>query len=211
MCTGTNSLLLCNFLVIISDIQYLFFFFYEKLFSQQFQLVRVWKFCSTGRNHFWVLLVVEEEFRWIPEMSSYIRCCCASNQFEFRIWALDHEQRKKIKTVLQSVDYLSATSDVRTRSNTSFMTVTIHQIQIHLKKCRTCEHILGRRTKSAVATKLHGIFQKYDIFGEVSFISNESLLRMPNLQMFTAYMITATNNNLCMIWKKTEVRFRLCL
>lgn len=101
--TGTNSLQLCNFLVIIFDIQYLFFFFYELLFSQQFQLVRVWKFCSTGRNHFWVLLVVEEEFRWIPQMSSYIRCCCASNQFEFRIWALDHEQRKKIKTVLLTI------------------------------------------------------------------------------------------------------------
>lgn len=89
-----------------------------------------------------------------------------------------NEQREKIKSFLQQFEYLTATSDVWTRSNKSFLAVTIHCIDTTTLQPHSyviaCELFPGRHTKSAVATKLHSIFTKYNIVDRVFFITTDS-------------------------------------
>lgn len=83
-----------------------------------------------------------------------------------------------MKNVLHTFDFLSATSDIWTRYNKSFIAVTVHCTNSESLETESffiaCEKFEGRHTKGAVAQKLHGIFKKYDILDKVHYITTDA-------------------------------------
>lgn len=83
-----------------------------------------------------------------------------------------------MKNVLQTFDFLSATSDIWTRYNKSFIAVTVHCTNSESLETESffiaCEKFEGRHTKGAVAQKLHDIFKKYDILDKVHYITTDA-------------------------------------
>lgn len=73
--------------------------------------------------------------------------------------------------------YLAATSDIWSRSNRSFIAVTIHFVDELTNETKSvfiaCESFAGRHTKQAVGEKLYCIFQKYGIEKKVYFITTD--------------------------------------
>lgn len=72
---------------------------------------------------------------------------------------------------------MSATSDVWSRSNRSFIAVSVHYINPENGKIETkfiaCERFYGSHNNEAVAKKLNSIFNKYGIASKVKFITTD--------------------------------------
>lgn len=82
-----------------------------------------------------------------------------------------------MKAKFKSVDYFCATSDIWSRSNRSFIAVSVHYYDSQNLELKTafiaCEHFEGRHTNSRLADKLHSIFDRYGILDKVFFITTD--------------------------------------
>lgn len=78
---------------------------------------------------------------------------------------------------MQTKRFLASTSDIWSRSNRSFIAVTIHYVDELTNETKSvfiaCESFAGRHTKEAVGAKLYSIFKKYDIEKKVYFITTD--------------------------------------
>lgn len=88
------------------------------------------------------------------------------------------EQREKLKKKFESIEYFSATSDMWTRSNRSFIAVSVHYIDNITENVKTefiaCESFEGNHTNDRVAEKLNKIFENFGILEKVFFITTDS-------------------------------------
>lgn len=87
-------------------------------------------------------------------------------------------QRRKMKKIFGKVQFFTATSDVWTRSNVSFIAVTVHYFENNdfdkvQSKFIACEHFPGHHTHDRVATKLREILKRYGILERVYFITTD--------------------------------------
>lgn len=78
---------------------------------------------------------------------------------------------------MKSIKFISATSDVWSRSNRSYIAVSVHYIVPENGKIETkfiaCERFLGSHNNEAMAQKLNSIFNKYGIAEKVKFITTD--------------------------------------
>lgn len=85
-----------------------------------------------------------------------------------------------MKNEFKNVEFFSATSDVWSRSNRSFIAVSVHYIEKISKseevKTRfiACERFSGRHTNDKVAEKLNQIFTRFGILEKVFFITTDA-------------------------------------
>ena len=65
---------------------------------------------------------------------------------------------KKVKEILETVDFVSTTADVWTAHNRSYLGITVHWINpITLKRCKAaiaCIRVTGHHTYDALAEKI---------------------------------------------------------
>lgn len=92
--------------------------------------------------------------------------------------AMATAERENLKKTFENVSYFTATSDVWSRSNVSFIAVTVHYFESkNLDKVQSkfiaCEHFPGRHTHDRVATKLRDIFKRYGILDRVYYITTD--------------------------------------
>lgn len=82
-----------------------------------------------------------------------------------------------MKIEFKSHEYFSATTDIWSRSNRSFIAVSVHYIDESMHDVKTqfiaCEHFLGRHTNDKVAEKLNSIFSRFEILEKVFFITTD--------------------------------------
>lgn len=87
-------------------------------------------------------------------------------------------QRQKLIKIFESVEYFSATADIWSRSNRSFLAVSVHYIELETNNLKTvfiaCVHFPGSHTHDRVAEKLALIFTSYGILEKVFFITTDS-------------------------------------
>lgn len=83
--------------------------------------------------------------------------------------------REHLKQSFKKVDYMCATSDIWTRSNKSFIAVSVHYFEEFTLKSKfiACEFFPGRHTHDRVAKKLNEIFDRYGISSKVCFITTD--------------------------------------
>lgn len=85
--------------------------------------------------------------------------------------------RESFRECFKNVEYFCATSDVWSRSNKSFIAVSVHYFEADTLELRTkfiaCESFPGRHTHDRVAKKLHGIFDRFDIINRVYFVTTD--------------------------------------
>lgn len=85
--------------------------------------------------------------------------------------------RKHFKECFKKVEYFCATSDIWSRSNKSFIAVSLHYFDPITLEMRTqfiaCEPFPGHHTHDRVAQKLHGIFDRLDILNRVYFVTTD--------------------------------------
>lgn len=86
-------------------------------------------------------------------------------------------QRESIKESFKDVKFFCATSDIWSRSNKSFIAVTVHYFDPKTLELRSkfiaCEFFPGRHTHDRVASKLNSIFDRFDILNRVYFITTD--------------------------------------
>lgn len=77
----------------------------------------------------------------------------------------------------ESIDYFSATSDIWSRFNQSFIAVSVHYFEPISLELKTsfiaCERFYGSHTHDKVAEKLHSIFDRFSILKKVFFITTD--------------------------------------
>lgn len=86
-------------------------------------------------------------------------------------------QRESMKKSFEHVKYFCATSDVWSRSNLSFIAMSVHYFEPNTFKLQTkfiaCEHFAGRHTNDRVAYKFNSIFDRYGITNKVYFVTTD--------------------------------------
>ena len=79
---------------------------------------------------------------------------------------------KELKKKIEAQEYVSATADIWSANNKSFMGVTIHWIDAgtlkRQKAAIACKRFRGRHTYNAVATELEDIFSRYGLNNKVT-------------------------------------------
>ena len=79
---------------------------------------------------------------------------------------------KELKKKIEAQEYVSATADIWSANNKSFMGVTIHWIDAGTLKRQqaalACKRFRGRHTYNAVATELEDIFSRYGLNNKVT-------------------------------------------
>lgn len=87
-----------------------------------------------------------------------------------------------MKEKFKDVKYFSATTDIWTRSNRSFIAVSVHYFDCSLDERAepvlktnfiACEHFSGRHTHDRVAEKLGAIFDRFEIKEKVYFVTTD--------------------------------------
>lgn len=77
----------------------------------------------------------------------------------------------------KTIDYFSATSDIWSRSNRSFIAVSVHYYEEKTLELQTsfiaCESFQGHHTMDRVAQKLNVIFDRFGILEKVFFITTD--------------------------------------
>lgn len=96
--------------------------------------------------------------------------------YSFKALASDH--RKKLIKKYKGIKYFASTTDVWTRSNRSFIAVSLHYFvdsaEPELKSdFIACEHFTGRHTHDKVAEKLYAIFERFEIRDKVKFVTTD--------------------------------------
>ena len=79
---------------------------------------------------------------------------------------------KKVKEILETVDFVSTTADVWTAHNRSYLGMTVHWINpITLKRCKAaiaCIRVTGHHTYDALAEKIEHVHASYGLTGKVT-------------------------------------------
>lgn len=85
--------------------------------------------------------------------------------------------RENFKECFKNVEYCCATSDIWSRSNKSFIAVSVHYFESDTFELQTkfiaCEPFPGHHTHDRVAKKIHGIFDRFDILNRVYFVTTD--------------------------------------
>lgn len=93
------------------------------------------------------------------------------------VQALAKSNRQQMRELFKDVDFLCATSDIWSRSNKSFIAVSVHFFSPNSFDLQTkfiaCEYFPGQHTNDRVAHKLNSIFDGYDILKKVFFITTD--------------------------------------
>lgn len=85
------------------------------------------------------------------------------------------KQREFFRESFKKVKFSSATTDVWSKSNKSFIAVTVHYSEeLKLKsKFIACEYFPGHHTSDKVANKLKSIFERFGILEKVFFTTTD--------------------------------------
>lgn len=85
------------------------------------------------------------------------------------------KQRDFFRESFKKVKFLSATTDIWSKSNKSFIAVTVHYFEeLKLKsKFIACEYFAGQHTHDKVANKLKSIFERFGILEKVFFTTTD--------------------------------------
>lgn len=90
---------------------------------------------------------------------------------------LSSEQQTRIKERLNKIDFISATSDIWSRNNRSFIAASAHYINPETGTIETeflaCRRFCGSHNNEAVAKMLKLIFNEYGIAEKVQFITTD--------------------------------------
>lgn len=82
-----------------------------------------------------------------------------------------------MKKTFVKIPYFCSTSDIWTRSNKSFIAVSVHYLESKSLQLKTkfiaCEYFPGRHTHDKVAEKLSSIFERYGISKKVFFVTTD--------------------------------------
>lgn len=81
-----------------------------------------------------------------------------------------------MKQEFKNVEFFSATSDIWSRSNRSYIACTVHYFDQNLilqSRFIACERFTGNHTNDRVAQKLRGIFNQFGITEKVYFITTD--------------------------------------
>lgn len=97
--------------------------------------------------------------------------------FSFKFQKIAESHRADLIEKFKSVEYLSATSDMWTRSNRSFLAISVHYYDPVTLEIKTsfiaCEAFEGHHTNDKVAEKLRSIFNRYGILDKIFFITTD--------------------------------------
>lgn len=99
------------------------------------------------------------------------------NFFSLFFQAMAECQREEFRESFKGVQYFCATSDIWSRSNRSFIAVTVHYFENNTLEIRSkfvaCEHFPGRHTHDRVASKLKSILERFNILDRVNFVTTD--------------------------------------
>lgn len=93
-----------------------------------------------------------------------------------------NDHRHKLKEKFKAIKYFSATTDIWSRSNRSFIAVSVHYFDSSLDKSAepvlktdfiACDYFSGRHTHDRVAEKLYAIFERFGIRKNVNFVTSD--------------------------------------
>lgn len=87
-------------------------------------------------------------------------------------------QRQILKEKFKKIKYFTATTDIWSRSNRSFIAVSVHYFDTSAEPVLksefiACEHFSGRHTHDRVAEKLCAIFKRFEIDEKVHFVTTD--------------------------------------
>lgn len=99
----------------------------------------------------------------------------SSKRGRTKITALAAQHKASLKKTFKKVKFFSATTDIWSRSNKSFIAVSVHYYEGNELKTSfiACESFAGRHTNDKVAMKLNEIFVRYDILRKVFFVTTD--------------------------------------
>lgn len=93
------------------------------------------------------------------------------------VQAMALTQQEKMRESFKDVEHFSATSDIWSRSNNSFIAVSVHYFEPKTLSLKTnfiaCEHFRGHHTSDKVFQKLKSIFDRYNILERVNFVTTD--------------------------------------
>ena len=96
---------------------------------------------------------------------------------------------KKVKEILETVDFVSATVDVWTAHNRSYLGMTVYWINpITLKRCKAaiaCIRVTGHHTYDALANKIEHVHASYGLTGKVTATVTDNALNF--VKAFTVF------------------------
>ena len=84
--------------------------------------------------------------------------------------------RAKMREQFKKIKYMSATTDVWSRCNRSYIAVTVHYFEDKFQmqsKFIACERFIGNHTNEKVASKLKSILERFGILNKVFFITTD--------------------------------------
>lgn len=86
--------------------------------------------------------------------------------------------RDELRKSFKDVKYFSATSDIWTRSNNSFIAVSVHYLEDDSTEVKSkfiaCEYFPGHHNNTRVARALAGIFDRFEILDRVRYITTDN-------------------------------------
>lgn len=94
----------------------------------------------------------------------------------FQVLCTKHRQH--LKKLFQKINHMCATSDIWSRSNVSFIAVTVHfycpkTLELQ-SRFIACSHFPGSHTANKISEKLNLIFEEYGILNKVAYITTDS-------------------------------------
>ena len=96
---------------------------------------------------------------------------------------------KKVKEILETIDFVSITADVWTTHNRSYLGMTVHWINpITLKRCKVaiaCIRVTGHHTYDALAEKIEHVHASYGLTGKVTATVTDNALNF--VKAFTVF------------------------
>ena len=112
---------------------------------------------------------VDNKGKMKPFMSSFVT--------RSRIQKLAEEQNQLLIEKFKKIENFSATSDIWSRSNRSYIAVTVHYIDSLDENVKSayiaCELFEGQHTNDLVAAKLSTIFNRFGILDKVSYVTTD--------------------------------------
>lgn len=93
-----------------------------------------------------------------------------------------NDLRQRLKEKFKEIKYFSATTDIWSRINRSFIAISVHYFDYSLDKCAepvlktdfiACEYFNGKHTHDRVAEKLSAIFERFGIKEKVYFVTTD--------------------------------------
>lgn len=97
-----------------------------------------------------------------------------SNSLNLQV--ISERERESMKNEFKDVEFFSATSDIWTRSNRSYIAVSIHYFDADMllqTKFIACERFTGNHVNERIAQKLRNIFDRYEITNRVFYLTTD--------------------------------------